>query len=245
MSSLATPWPRQLRGTYLAIIYGNAWYWWAWAVLILVYVLIAAAIGLWGSIDISLWESSLNSARGTMGAVGVMLTPVIMPLVVAQGVTRRTFALAAILSVVSMAVVSSLLIVLGNAGEALIYRLNDIPQVFQSAHLYSGPGQYHLVFTEALLMQLGYVMGGWAIGTFFYRFGPWLGILLIPVGVLPAVLTEMLVSRGGWFGDGFVLDFSREWPAWAVALTAVGGLAVMFLILRGLLIGTPLRQRKS
>lgn len=245
MSTLATPRPRTLRGTFLVVICGNVWYWWAWAVLIAVYAAIAAGIALWGSIDVSLWESALGSARGTMGAVGVMLTPVIMPMVVAQGVTRRTFALAAVLGLAAISALSSLLVTLGDGVEVAIYDAAHLTQRLQNAHLYAGTGQYHLVFLEAFLLQLGYGLGGWAIGTLFYRSGPLVAIPLLPLGALPAALTEMLVSRGGWFGDGFVLDFSREWPAWGVALVAVGLLAVAFAVVRTLVTGTALRPRKS
>ncbi|MEV0645663.1 hypothetical protein AB0I28_10405 [Phytomonospora sp. NPDC050363] len=239
---------RRLRGlwpTYQGILLGNLWYLGFWAVLIVVYTGIALGIWLWGSTDISLWETSTNSTKGTMAAVGVMLAPAFLPILVAAGLTRRSFVAAASAALATLAAGSSLLVALGFVVERWIYAANEIPGTLQNEHLYDDTSQLHLVFVESLLLQLAYAVSGALIGLCFYRFGAFRGILLIlPCSVL-AASTEALITGGTWFGPEVGAALGAGWPSWALIVVPAAAIAVGLLIVRALAIGAAVRPRKT
>lgn len=239
---------RRLRGlwpSYFGVLFGNYWYAWFWGVMILVYAAIGTGIWLWGSTDISLWETSTNSTKGTMTALGVMLTPVYLPVMIAAGVTRRSFVVAATSAMASLAVGSSLLVTLGFVIERPIFEAAGIPETLQSDHLYANVSQLHLIFTEALLLQLAYGMSGFLIGLCFYRFGAIIGVLLILPGAVPAGLTEATITGGTWFGPDAGVAFGEGWPLWVQVVLPVVLIAAAVVTIRAVAIGTAMRPRKN
>lgn len=250
MSSTATPSRprvRRLRGlwpAYYGVLFGNGWYAWFWGAMIVVYGGIAIGISLWGSTDVSLWETSTNSTKGTMTAMGIMSVPVFLPVMVAAGVTRRTFVVAATAALASLAAISSLLICLGFIIERRIYEAYAIPEAFSTNHLYTDASQLHLIFVESLLIQIAYAVSGMLVGLCFYRFGPIPGVLLILPSAIPAVGTEAVITGGTWFGPAAGVAFGAGWPIWLQVLVPSSAVVVAVMILHVVTVGTPLRPRK-
>ncbi|GIG68613.1 hypothetical protein [Phytomonospora endophytica] len=239
---------RRLRGlwpTYFSVLFGNAWYAWFWAVMILIYAGIAAGIALWGTTDISLWETSTNSTKGTMAAMGVMSVPAFLPLMVAAGVTRRSFVVGVTAAIGTLATGSSLLLTIGYVIERPIYEAYGIPENLSTNHLFTDSSQLHLIFTESLIVQLAYAVSGLLIGLCFYRFGPFPGLLLIAPCAITAAGTEVLLTGGTWFGPVAGDAFGAGWPVWLQIVVPVLAIAVSTVILRAVAIGTALRPRKN
>lgn len=239
---------RRLRGlwpSHFTIVFGNAWYAWFWGVMILVYLGIAVGIALWGSTDISLWETSTNSTKGTMSAMGIMSIPVFLPVLIAAGITRRSFVVAVSTAIGSLAIGSSILLTLGYVIERPIYEAYGIPETLKTNHLFTDASQLHLIFTESLLLQSAYAVSGVLIALCFYRFGPIPGLLLILPCAVPAAATEAIITGGTWLGPAAGTAFGAGWPLLLRIAVPVALIVAAALTFRGMAIGTPLRPRKN
>jgi len=134
-------------------------------------------------------------------AIGIMLTPTMLPMYVAQGVTRRQFARVGVLVTLAFAALMALLMCVGYAIEALLYRLGGQTYELGLPHLFDSWNDFALIFTEYVILTAASVASGWLIGTMYYRMRWFWATLLIPVCLVPAAAAELLLQTS-WVGSG-------------------------------------------
>lgn len=197
-------------------------------------------------IRISGWEVGTQLVRW-FGAIGVYTTAIYLPLCVAYGRTRREVAVDSAIFAGVYAALVGVLITVGFALEALIYRRAGWSQLLSNVHLFDAPDQYHLVLFEHVVVLSVWVAAGAMLGAAFYR-SDGLGMVSIPVGLAAVILTE--VGTGpGYLGPppppllelgGLELGTFSPLAAAATALLCCGVLAaITWLIVRDL----PIRNQ--
>ncbi|MFC0530866.1 hypothetical protein [Phytohabitans kaempferiae] len=202
-----------------------------WAIMFAVYALIMTVVLTVADTEVSIWATSGGSApKYFLLAVGVMLTTVYLPMYIGNGVTRRDFALGASICIVAVAVVYAVTMTLGFAIEYAIYSAGDLFGGLEDPYPVRSLGDGMITLVEELLVGTVYLCCGWLLGTFFYRFGALVGIALIPVSVVPAVVTETMFDSL-WLGLGINEGLGLEPPALPVGvLVAVASIAVAWLV---------------
>ncbi|MGN9911671.1 hypothetical protein ACTMTJ_29440 [Phytohabitans sp. LJ34] len=163
-----------------------------WAIMIPVYAAIVIAIVTAGDTDVSIWATSGGSApKYFLLAVGVMLTTVHLPVYVGNGVTRRDFAYGASIFILVVAGLYAVLMTLGYVFEYSVYSAADLMGNLADPYPVRSVGDGLTQLVAEFFVAITYLCCGWLMSTCFYRFGTWWGIVLIPVTLLPAVVTEM------------------------------------------------------
>jgi uncharacterized membrane protein len=192
-------------------------YWLVMTVSFLIGGLISQLIG--GGLDHSIWDYGTQSPKYFSSAIGITLAPALFNLLIAHGVTRRMFSVAASILLVGAAAATALLWVVAYQVERVIYDWAGLTQTLANPHLFTKTTQAGLIFTEFFLMILAHEAAGWLIGISFYRFGFWKGLLLLPLGVLPAAAAELLLVAQ-WLADA-VRGTGYHRPSLAIGVPGV------------------------
>ncbi|MFI5711966.1 hypothetical protein [Kribbella sp. NPDC051620] len=153
--------------------------------------LISQLIG--GGLDHSIWDYGTQSPKYFSSAIGITLAPALFNLLIAHGVTRRMFSVAAGIILTGAAAATALLWVVAYQVERVIYDWAGLTQTLANPHLFTKTSQVGLIFAEFFLLIIAHEAAGWLIGISFYRFGFWKGLLLLPLGILPAAAAELLL----------------------------------------------------
>ncbi|MDQ7905596.1 hypothetical protein RB614_13830 [Phytohabitans sp. ZYX-F-186] len=201
-----------------------------WAIMLPIYAAIVALVLAVGDVDVSIWATSGGSApKYFLLAVGVMLATVYLPVYVGNGVTRRDFALGASLYILLAAAVYAVFMTLGFAIEYPIYSARDLMGNLTDPYPVRSMADALAMLVGQLLVGAVYLVCGWLMGTCFYRLGAWWGIVLIPLTVLPAVVTEIGFDAL-WLGYAINNGLGIEPPPLAVGvLMAVASIAVAWV----------------
>lgn len=148
------------------------------------------------TLDHSVWEYAGQPARWMLFVIGIVITPMVLPVYVANGVTRRTVTAAAGTAggLLSLAIAGYLAI--GLLVERAIFDATGRQHTFADSHLFTTPGQVHLVVLQYTLVGAAYLAGGWLIGSGYYRFGGWTGTAILPLAVLPMVAMDLALGTG-------------------------------------------------
>ena len=197
---------------------------------LLVSALVVALDGFDGPGATSVWENSAYATRYYPLALGVMLTPVYLALGIANGVTRRTFSLGAMGTVVAIAGVMAVLEAVGYAVEDGFYRLAGLTQELTTPHLFDSGSQVWISAPEVWITVTGNVAAGWLIGTVYYRWGWLWPTLALPLTFAPALAVEALMSVG-WPG-GLMIDVwgIERGPLWLVMPASLLVIALTFAL---------------
>lgn len=171
-----------------------------WAIAIPIFVGIGVGIAMSGHLDQSTWEKAeLGCAKYYPFVMGIMITPIMLPLFVAHGVTRRSFSLGAAAFLVLYSGVFALIVTAGYGIEYIFYSANHLPIKLVAPHMFSSTAQLPLVFVEASLVLMAHMTSGLLIGSGFYRLGWWFGLLFLIPALLPALAADALLFTG-WEG---------------------------------------------
>jgi hypothetical protein len=218
--------------------------WWA-AVIAVGFLLIGTGIEVWGTPDRSIWAYADEPIRWVVLVMGLLVAPSLFRVMVAHGVTRRSFAIGSGLAIGLFALAVALYAVAGFLVERALYAAAGTPANVVESHLFDSTGQVHLVFAEYGLISAAYLVTGWLIGVAFQRY--WLlGVVLLPVAMLPAVLVDSLLGTrpDGWFPEQADLG-TPDLPLGVALLLAVGVVVLGLLGGHGYLHRVPLRQGRS
>lgn len=185
--------------------------------------------------DHSMWDYSTQSPKYFSMAIGITITPAFLALLVAQGITRRMFSVAAGIYLTGAAAATALLWVVVYQVEHLIYDWQGWSQAFANPHLFTKSSQVGLIFAEFCLLVLSHEVAGWLLGITFVRFGFWRGVLLLPLSVIPAAAAEFLFIAQ-WLA-GLLNGLGYHRPPLAVAVPSILvvsalGLYAGYLVLR-------------
>lgn len=176
-ASTVTPTARWLFGRLV-----NIGKWFA-AIVSIVFVLVPPLINaLGGRLEFSIWEMfSTNGAGWFALAMGATLVANYLTVVVAQGVTRGGFALAAGLAITALSLLLALFIWLGYLLESGYFGLFQWQHALLGQHLFTDVGQGLLVLAEYAVRHVLFALVGMIVGYGYYRFGGVWGTALLPL----------------------------------------------------------------
>jgi hypothetical protein len=190
------------------------------AVVVAIFAIIGVLTHQLGDLDASTWQTAGAGAfKYFTLAIGIMITPVYLPVLVAQGLTRHYVALGGAVFIGCWSAVMAMAMWLGYAAERALYGVAGVTQEFDTPHLFTQWSEFHLVFAEYFLLIAVHMAVGWLIGTTYYRFGWFLATLLIPLVIVPAAVVEVLLATS-WVGAGLDEFTTYAPPALAIAIPA-------------------------
>jgi hypothetical protein len=206
------------------------WLPWLTAIVALVYTGIGIGIATVGTLEDSVWTMVGWNLLWIPFVAGIG-TGTYLPALVAHGISRRSAVTGTIAGMVGLAVVMAAYVQLGFAVEWLAYRATGRPYTLEGQHLFTQPGQVHLVLAEYTLLFAGCVASGWLVWASYYRYGA-PATAALPLALLPGIGT-LAALAGGW-------NSAFDAPvALALALAAVAaGVAAMATLGRAIPIST-------
>jgi hypothetical protein len=222
-----------------------AWMRWPAAGVAAMFVVIGLAFQASGGLDRSMWETAGISLRAISLTIGAVATPVLLPLLVAHGITRRAFAVAASAVGALLAGAAGLYFGAGYLVERAIYTVGDLPQTLEVPHLFDSGGQLHLIVAEYALLSLGYLAGGWVVGIGYYGYGAWRGTACLLLGLLLVAGVEYALSTQFNRSEAALVDSASGLPLAAALALAVAVIGVGLVAGRALLHAVPIRTRRQ
>jgi hypothetical protein len=170
-------------------------------IVVVVTVAVGVLIARTGTVDASLWQGVHGFTRWLLVGGGFIAARHYLPMFVAHGISRRHI-LAGIWPVMAgLAVVLGVATGVAFAVEGVVFDAlgwNHVISDEGNRFLYQRPDQYTLIIPATAIADLSYLVTGTLIGATYARGGV-VGTLLLPVSVLPALVTE--VTGGGWLLD--------------------------------------------
>ncbi len=190
------------------------------AIVAAIFIVVGISTATFAEVSTSAWQTAgAGAIKYFPLAIGIMMTPVLLPVYVAQGVTRRQVAGGLGLFIITWSVILTLAMVVGYAIEAGVYAAMEWPHGFDTPHLFGSWTEVHLIIAEYFPLIAVHMMAGWLIGTTYYVLRWFRATLLLPVSVLPILIVEGLLGTS-WIGAGLesVPAYTPPHPALAVPL---------------------------
>ena len=155
---------------------------WFVAIVLLSFLLVPVLVNAFGgSLQLSIWEMFATNGPGWFSlAMGATLVANYLTVMVAQGVTRGRFALAAALAIAAFAVLLALFVWLGYGLESFYFQRFQWQHDLLGEHLFSELSQGLLVTVEYSLRHVLFALVGMIVGYGYYRFGGVWGTFLLP-----------------------------------------------------------------
>ncbi|MFD0960842.1 hypothetical protein [Paenibacillus chungangensis] len=161
---------------------------WYWIIFIVVLIVVGALLNHFGvnGGEKDMLQSTSYSPKIFLLVLGILLTSLSMPSYVTNGITRKHFAMGAILNILFLSVICAILQSAGVYAGGWIYGLLSIKQEW------GGTALFQSLLTSILLYVL-YFTYGWLIGSSYYRFGWMLGTgITIIVGIVVVTMEKLL-----------------------------------------------------
>ncbi len=226
---------------YLWWVYAS-WLWWFPAGAVVAWAVITALTVRWGELGGSIWEAAgLGWSRWILFVAGTVMASQSMSVLVAHGRTRRAVAAAMAIALGIFSAVGAVIVSAMYGVEALVWNWQGVARTLEDRHLFDSPGQFWLVALESLVVYLAYAASGWFVGLGYYRFHALVGTLLLPVGLIPIIATELVLSAS-MLPAGVELPLVDA-PAAVVVAVSVAVTAAMAWAATQLQRSTPLRPR--
>lgn len=223
--------------TYQASIYGYMMIWF-WAIALPVVAIVMAIVSRTTEISASGMMFTHHAALWFPFSIGIAVTAVYLPLHVANGMTRRSFARAAVVAAIGIGLVNALVTIAALLVEEQIYgQLGWVHGVMDGDVAVFSDGVLPYLINLVLLFSAGQ-LSGLLIGLAYYRAGGWVGTLTLPLTLSP-IAAVTLLSLGDavqWQPFGVTLDWS--FGAAVVLLVQVAAVLAILLIARNLPLAT-------
>ena len=209
-----------------------------WAILVLAWVVATVIVDRVGTVDFSVYlVMGQGAPKVFLFVMSLIIAATGLPLYVGYGITRRHAFTAAAIILGGAGLLFAVLRLGVSLVEAAAYEATGL-----SAGL-SGPLPVTSVTEAGWLVLTGTVVhilwaaSGWIVGVGYYRFGPWLGTVLVTPASIPLVIGELAVPTERP-GDGFVGLVGMSPAAVGPVVAAVAVLAVLvgYLVVRDLTI---------
>lgn len=173
--------------TYLAL--------WFWATILFLAVAAGVVVlNLVGTIGVSILQFAAHGALWYPFSLMITVAAVQLTSHVGNGMTRRSFARAAVLTTVVVGLVYGVLLAVGLAVEGALYDRagwahGHIANTGESGDVRSEPWNEHVLVSAATyaVRSAGGAVSGLLVGTAYYRLGALRGTLVLPLTVLPAL----------------------------------------------------------
>ncbi|GAB7050578.1 hypothetical protein [Catenuloplanes indicus] len=202
-----------------------------WAILIPVYLVVAGSVGLFGTLDVSMWLNVGGAPpRYWLLSMGIVTVLGGRPYI-ALGVTRRQLAEAHLVLYAAMALLFAVVQVAGYLPEHAVYAATGLLDRLAEPYPVTGAGDAARALLTGTVLNLVYLAAGALIGLGFYRYRLGGGLAIIPVAALAPIAAEAAFDIQ-WAGRGINHLFGL--PPAALPL----GLAIAAAVLLGTLTAT-------
>ena len=138
----------------------------------------------------------LNSPQYFLMVFGIVAVTTQLAVFVAHGVTRRDFARGAAVFLAGLALWFAVVQVAVLLAENGVFHLAGIAGDLTQPHPAGTPAAAGRLFMQCLMVGAAHAVSGWLIGSGYYRYGPWLGTVLIVPGYLPAYIAAVAMDTG-------------------------------------------------
>lgn len=216
----APQWLRVYR--HLARAYGSMVFIWFWAMALPVVAIILFIVSRNVDVEVSGVSFTFHGALWFPFSLAIVVATSYLPIHVANGMTRRSFSRAALTANLTVGVGSALIATAALLVEERIY------DALGWLHADTFAGNVLGVFHDGVLtyfVGLAFIftagqLSGSLVGIVYYRYGGWLGTLLLPVTLAPLAAIGFLA-----------LDQDSQWTPWDISLSTTWGEALAVLIL--------------
>jgi len=191
----------------------------------------------------SIWEASANVVPWYPAFMAGYTFYQVVPMLIANGKTRRDASLDAAQVIGAQTVVIALLLTLGYLIEWAVYRWQDWPMGIGGDHLFTRHTEVGAIFWESLLTIAVWSALGAFIGAAFYRYDVWGWLSLIPALAILSFVGLFITTRAPFLVIVIELvlgNWGRTLPGatFAVAVALVVSGAMLWRIVRDM----PLRR---
>ena len=196
-----------------------------------------------GTITGSIWEPAANAVPWYTGFIAGYLVFQMVPMLVANGFTRRDAARSVSAVVALLSAVAALVTTLGYLIEYVAFRWQGWPLAIGGDHLFTRHTQVGEILWESLLTMALWSAIGSFIGAALYRWEHAGWLAFVPAGLILSAVGIFITARPPFFNDAIeraLPDWGRSLPmatvATLVALAGCGG--ILWWIVRDM----PLRR---
>ena len=195
---------------------------WFLAIVVAVEAIALIAITAVRPLEFSFWLVVFGSAANYWPLVaGILLISMYFRLFVSNGITRHEFLRGLAVFALGIVFAFPALVVLGHGVESVVLGLLDQRGDGYPVFRFD---QAAAEFMHVLPSTAGYLTSGILIAAGFYRFRPWIGVLLIAPGALPAAAAAGLIEIDEFGHLTQRLPFAVALTL-SLAATVAGGLA--------------------
>jgi hypothetical protein len=181
----------QLRAAYLQTFV------WFWVVVGAGWAVVATVIIGIGDADVSLWHwFGTSPAKYFLLVIGIITSAIYLAVFVGHGVTRRQFAAGCAVFFGLTSLAFGAIVLVGYLLEIALHAATGQFGASSATYPVNSVGDGLGVFLRYAVIYAAFACSGWLLGAVFYRFGPWLGILLVPVCALPGFGADFVLGMG-------------------------------------------------
>ncbi|MGN6482895.1 MAG: hypothetical protein ACTHMX_00695 [Thermomicrobiales bacterium] len=191
----------------------------------------------------SIWEASCNAVPWYAAFMAGYTFFQVVPILIANGKTRRDAAIDAAQVIGAQTLVIALLMTLGYLIEWAVYRWRGWPVDIGGDHLFTRHSQVGIIFWESLLTIAVWSALGAFVGASFYRYDAQGWFAVIPAALILSVVGIFITTKAPLFEnliEQVLSDVGRSLPVATVASTIAVAIsaAILWRIVRDM----PLRR---
>ena len=207
------------------------WLGWMWLTLALLYGAAMIPISIFGDLDgNSIWQDAVAGwQQWVLYGAGISTVPTFAKMLITNGVTRAQVSKSSIIAMVALGVLGGLFIAGGLAVEGLIYDVNDWSRELRGGSTAPGFATIVGIGADSVLVLCAFFVAGWLTIVGFYRFGWVLGALFVPVAMVPAAFSELVLRVDVGTRIDVLDDVAPDLPAAVWSLLTVAVIAVAAL----------------
>lgn len=219
---LSAPWLRVYRWTLGMMVYLSMWF---WAIVVGGAVLVMFTVSRWVTPEMSAMQFAHHGGLWFPFSISVILSATLLPLSVANGITRRAYIQGAVATAVTTGVGFGVLMSISLVIERWIYaRLGWFPGASNDSTVQALAGPFGSYAAGLVALYVAGTLSGLLVGIAYYRGGGWWGTLALPLTLSPIAVVGLL----GIYQP-------TQWTPWDVVLVDLGAirplLAVAALVL--------------
>lgn len=204
---------------------------------------IVVSIAWQGEVTGSIWEASVNAVPWYAAFMAGYTFYQVVPMLIANGRTRREASIDAGQVIGAQAVVMALLLVLGYLIEWAVYRWQGWPTEISGAHFFTRHSQVGTIFWESLLTIAVWSALGAFVGASFYRYDLQGWFAVIPAALILSVVGIFITTKAPFFENVIEHALSGGMRSLPVATLATAvALVVSGVILWRIVRDMPLRR---
>lgn len=214
----------------------------AWTILVVIVIAIAATLDAFGHLNGSIWDNATQVPAWYAGGIAGYVAWQTVPMMVANGRTRRDAGIEAGLFALTTSMAITILITIGFLIEHVVFRITGWPPTIDEMHFFTSQTDLGPMVVEYTLLYTGWSTVGMMVGLAFYRYddiGRWL--ILLPASILIGIIDLFTSGPSGMVLDQFyTLPNATLFTATLATLTcSLIALAIAWRMLRAL----PIRNR--